>query len=193
LHGRNVALVKGVGLGREHFENTECPPIVAERGHQNGACSEAATAGKVDAGVGFGVVAKENLAGAHALGGKAGVGLETDPKVRRRSTSAGPADDFLSGMKSNGRTRSAGQRPGALSDDVDAGFQVEFPWKNIYFGAGFDPRAEGLPRPTVRKWRRPGCMATDPAGFLPPKDGASFGTVQIRSRTSRSSSASAIA
>jgi hypothetical protein len=76
LHGGNVAIVEGSRCGREHFEDSQGAPVVAQGRDENGTYAEAAAAGEVDAGIAFGIVAKHDFAGADGFGGDAGVNLQ---------------------------------------------------------------------------------------------------------------------
>ncbi len=109
LHGGHVALVEGAGRGGQHFEHAESAAIVTQRRDQDGADSQAAATGEIDARVAFGVVAEHDFAGAHGFGGDAGIGLQTDAEVGSGAAGAGAAHDLIAGTQSDGGAGGAGE------------------------------------------------------------------------------------
>ena len=126
MHGRNVFLVESVRLRREHFEHSQGSPHLAKWSYQDRANTEVAAGGEIDAAIVLGVVAQENFAGPHTIGGQSAVGLETHADVRGGAAGTGAADDLSSLAQGNGGACGAGQGDRFLGDDVDARLKIEF-------------------------------------------------------------------
>jgi hypothetical protein len=119
-------MIEGVGHRGQDLKDSHGSAVVPQGSDENGAGAEPAAAGKVDAGIGFCVVAEQNLTGAYALSGESGIGLKPDAQVWSGTPSARAADDFTSGVQGDSGTGGASQSLGTLGDDVDARLKVEF-------------------------------------------------------------------
>src|SRR5580700_7118660 len=136
LHGRDVAMVEGVGHRGQHLKQAKGAAIVAKRGDENGAGSQPAAAGEVHARIGFGVVTKKNFPGAQTFGGKAGVGLQVDAEVGSSAASARAANDLTPVAKRDGGAGGASERLSALGNDVDSRLKFQFVGVNLEFHSG---------------------------------------------------------
>lgn len=118
-------MVEGMGKGGEHFEDTESPAEMAQGSRENGANAETAAGSKVDFRIALGVVAENDFAGADAVGGDAGIGLETDAKVWSGASGTSAANDFCAVAQGDGCTAGAGESLSALGDDAYGRFEVD--------------------------------------------------------------------
>jgi hypothetical protein len=116
---------------------------VAQGRDENGADSEAAAAGKINARIALGVMAQHDLAGAYGFGGDAGIGLKADSEIGGGASSAGAAHDFVAGTKGDGGSGGSGQMLSALGDGADGGLEVEFGGMDFDFFAGCDGAESG--------------------------------------------------
>jgi hypothetical protein len=131
LHGGHIALVEGSGGGRKDFENPKSTAVVAQGGDQDGADSQAAAAGEIDAGIALGIVTEHDLAGTDGFGGDAGIGLEAHTKIGSGTASAGAANNFVAGAQSDSSPGGTGQMLGAFGDGADRGLEIEFSGVNL--------------------------------------------------------------
>src|SRR6266576_2220489 len=131
LHGGYIALVEGSGGGRKDFENPKRTAVVAQGGDQNGADSQAAATGEIDAGIALGVVTEHDLAGTDGFGGDAGIGLEADTKIGSGTARACAANNFVAGAQSDGGPGGTSEMLGAFGDGADRGLEIEFSGMNL--------------------------------------------------------------
>ena len=68
---------------------------MAQRSREDGTYSEPAATREIHARISLGIIAKHNLPGADAIGGDAGIDLQSHSKVRSGTASAGAAHDFI--------------------------------------------------------------------------------------------------
>ena len=118
-------------------------------------------------------MAQHDFAGADALGGNAGVGLQADAKIGSSAAGASAADDLFAAAQGDGGAGGSGEVPGAFGDSADGGFKVEFGGMEIFFG-----QVDGM---KARRWM---------CGIGDAETSSGEGTVRNRSRTSLSSSES---
>ena len=124
LHGRDVALGEGMRRAGENFEDPESSAEVAQRRSQDGADSQALADRDVDMRIVLRIMAEYDLAGAHAIGGNAGIRLQTNAQVRRGAPGAGPAHHFIALAQGDRRSACAGERFRPLGNQADGGLQV---------------------------------------------------------------------
>jgi hypothetical protein len=99
---------------------------MAQGRYKNGSHTQAAAAGKIDAGIALSIVTEHDFAGADGFGRDAGVGLQADAEVRSGASGASAADDFVAGPEGDGGPGSAGEVLGALGNGADRGLEIEF-------------------------------------------------------------------
>jgi len=109
-----------------------------EAENEDGANSEAAATGQVDAGITLGVVTEHDFARAHGFRGDASIGLQTDSEVGSGSSGTGAADNFVAGAQGDGRSGGAGEMLSAFGDGADCGFKVKLRGVNFGFVADGD-------------------------------------------------------
>jgi hypothetical protein len=143
LHGGYIPLVEGSGGGRQDFENPKRTAVVAQGGDQDGADSQAAAAGEVDARIALGIVTEHDLAGTDGFGGDAGIGLKAHTEIGSGTASAGAANNFVAGAQSDGGASGSGQMLGALGDGTDRGLEIEFGGVNLDFFRRMDGAESG--------------------------------------------------
>jgi len=88
LHGRDVALGKGMRRAGENFEDSEGPAEMAQGRGQDGPNSQALAHRHVYVRIVLRIMAEHDLPSADAVGGNAGIRLETNPQVRRGASGA---------------------------------------------------------------------------------------------------------
>lgn len=125
LQSGDMALIKGVRVGGEYFKDAEGVLEATERRDQDAADTKTAGGGDVHLRVGFGIVADKDFAGADAVGGNAGFGLQTDTQVGSSASGAGTADNLFAFAQRDGSAGGAGEDLGAVGDDTDGGFKIE--------------------------------------------------------------------
>jgi len=133
LHGGNVALVEGRRGRGEDFKNAESAAVMAQGRDENGAHTETAAAGEIDARIALGVVAEHDFAGAHGLGGDARIGLQANAEIGSGASSASAADNFVASTQRDRSAGSAGQMLGTLGDRADGGLEIKFGGMNFEF------------------------------------------------------------
>ena len=175
---------KAPGEEDKHFENAQSTAVMAQRRNQNGADTQAAATGQIDARIALGVMAQHDFAGADGFGGDAGVGLQTNAEVGSGTSGAGAADNFVAGAQGDGGSGGTGQMLGAFGDGADGGLQIQFRGMNFgFFARRIRP---GIPMPDGRHWpREAGCAwpATACGNDRPRSTTSGSGTVRSRSRT----------
>ena len=125
LHGGDVAVVEGLRKRGKYFEESYRASVMTQWCDQDGACAQTAATGQVNARIALGVVAEQDLAGAHAFSRETGIGLQVDAEVGGGSAGAGTAHDLTARAQRDCRAGSPGERLSAFGDDADARLEVE--------------------------------------------------------------------
>ena len=99
---------------------------MAQRGRQDRPHSQPLAGRHIHVGIVLRVMAEHDLAGADAIGGNPGIGLETDAQVRRIAPGACPAHHFVALAQRDGGAARARQGLRPLGDQADGGLQINF-------------------------------------------------------------------
>ena len=113
-----VAFAEGVGARRENFEDPHELAPIPEGNDEDGADTEQAAGGGIDARIGFGVVATLQGSDAQALGGETGV-VETNAQIGSGAAGGGAAYHFAVAGESDGGAGGSGGQAGLLNDLIE--------------------------------------------------------------------------
>ena len=97
---------------------------MAQRGRQDGPHSQPLAGRHVHMGIVLRIMAEHDLAGADAIGGNPGIGLQTNTQVGRSAPGACAAHHFVALAQSDGGAARARQGLRPLGDQADGGLQV---------------------------------------------------------------------
>ena len=91
----NVTIVETERFRRESFQQSDNAPAAAQGNRDHGTRAQMAASLPVDAIVGFGIVAANDLRSAETCSGKGRIALDSCPDVRLDRASGGAQNDFL--------------------------------------------------------------------------------------------------
>src|SRR5712692_3641154 len=103
-----IVAVERVRCGRQHFENPQSSPEVAQRSDQDGAHAQSPATRPIHARIRLGVMAKQHFARAHAFRRKPTISLQADSDIRSGAARARPANNFVAPAQRDGSSGGAG-------------------------------------------------------------------------------------
>ena len=127
FEGDQVAFFKSVRMIGEEFEESAHFAVAAKQGeHNNGSDPQCAAGSEIDARVGLGIIAAQQLAARNAFAGQAGTDLKTRAHGWGAGAGACATNHFASMRKSQGSAGCTRDVLGALNQQLEGGVEFEF-------------------------------------------------------------------